>query len=226
MPINFTVKLTDEYGKTLEAIEGVVQRIDDLDAVFGQRGGEMCRAWAQSRLEMYQTKGGSTGAPWPGYTQQEQRYYLPMKRAALGRFRLPNNTLLRFSKSASWSPEKGERLYPGLTEWTHSEFLYQRPGPSTVLMGTKVPWAYDVDRGTGEWVSGTYRGRTRGGRSRRARHRHVVKAPARKLMRLGEPFIEVFRKLLQKAMLESGGRAGLSTSEVFDRINPKGRRGG
>jgi hypothetical protein len=53
----------------------------------------------------------------------------------------------------------------------------------------------------------------------------VVKAPARKIIRLGEPFIEVFRKLLQKAMVKSGGRAGLSTSEAFDRINPEGRRG-
>jgi hypothetical protein len=26
-------------------------------------------------------------------------------------------------------------------------------------------------------------------------------------------------------MVKSGGRAGLSTSEAFDRINPEGRRG-
>lgn len=224
MPVHFTLKLTDEYGKTLEAIEGAAQRLENMDPVFGDKGGDLCRAWADSRREMYQTKGRSTGAPWPGYTMAERRYYLPVKRAALGRGKLPDNTLLRFSPSSSWSPMRGERLYPGLTDMRHREFVYRRPNDMTVEMGTLVPWAKDVNDGTGEWVSGTFRGKSIFGRTKRGK-RHVVRAPARRLVRFGEPFIEAFRKLFQAAVVKVGGRAGMTTAEVFDRINPKAGRG-
>ena len=195
-----------------------------MDPVFGDVRGELCKAWADSRLEMYRTKGKSTGASWPGYTAQEVRYYLPFKKAALGRARLPDNTLLRFSPTSSWAVAPGERLYPGLTNPKHAEFVYRRPDSMTVEMGTNVPWAKDINDGTGQYVSGTFRGKTGLGKTRRGRQ-HIVKAPPRRLLRFGEPFIEAFRRIFQAAVVKVGGRAGLTTAEVFDLINPGARRG-
>lgn len=225
MPVHFKVELTDAYGKTIEAIEGAAQRLEDMNPVFGERGGPLCQAWAKSRLEMYQTKGASTGDPWPDHTRDERKYYLPTKRAALGRYRLPSNNLLRFSPNQSWAPARGERLFPGLTQPTHREFIYRRPDAVTVQMGTSVPWARTIDAGTGHWVGGRYRGKTRDGKSKRSTQRHVVRAPARKLIRFGEPFVEAFRLIFRKEVVKVGGKIGLSTQEVFDRINARGRRG-
>jgi len=230
----FNVTLTDNYGKAIEAIEFAVGRLQNMDPIFGEKGGEMCAAWAESRLSMYKSAGATTGSPWPRHTTQERRYYLPVKRAALRRRALPSNNLLRFSPSPSWSARPGERLFPGLTDPAHKDFVYRRPDPQTLVVGTLTPWAADIDAGRGEWRPGTYRGRTKDGKSKRVRERistvsRVVRAPARHLIRFGAPFTEWFRNHCVRVAIQLGGaKVGLSTQEVMERIMRSrlgGRRG-
>lgn len=236
----FRLNLTNNAGHVVEAIEGALASAKELAPFFGGRGDDLSQGWAKSREEMFLSKGQSTGTPWPGYTRQEQRYYLPRKRAALygsnrkdgGRaHRIGADHVLRFTTAPSSStPGPMERLYPSMSRTSHPEYIWERT-KSQVCMGTQVPYAAMHDRG-GVMV----RFKSHYGRRKSGTTSVSYPLPRRPLITFGAPFTETVRRRMAafaaaavkglNAPAKGRVRAGLTTAEVLGRIaSARGGRG-
>jgi hypothetical protein len=228
----FQLILRNNAGAVVEALEGAIANAEQLDPFFGGRGDDLSREWAKSRETMFLTRGASNGTPWPGYTRQEQRYYLPRKRAALyganrsasGRaHRIGAAHVLRFTTSPeSATPGPMERLYPSMARVTHSEYVWERT-KSSLCMGTAVPYAAMHDRG-GVMV----RFQSNYGRRKSGTTSVSYPLPQRRLIVFGAPFTEAVRKRMAafaaaaiadlSAPAVTRVRAGLTTRQVLGRI--------
>ena len=228
----FRLILTNNVGELVEALEGAVASAKDLDPFFGARNDDLSKAWAGSRETMFLTRGASNGTPWPGYTRQEQRYYLPRKRAALyganrgesGRaHRIGSAHVLRFTTAPeSATPGPKERLYPSMARTTHPEYIWERT-KGQVCMGTAVPYAAMHDRGGVLVRFESHYGRRKSGTTSVS-----YPLPQRRLITFGAPFTDAVRRRMAAfaamAIAQAGEpgrgrvRAGLSTSQVLGRI--------
>ena len=232
MGVSFRIRLVNHAGDVVQMLEGSLASAKELGPFFGARDGDLSRAWAKSREEMFLSKGASTGTPWPGYTRQEQRYYLPRKRAALygankgksGRaHRIGSDHVLRFTTTpTSSTPGPMERLYPSMARTSHPEYIWEQT-KGQVCCGTQVPYAAMHDRGGVQVRFESHYGRRKAGTTSVS-----YPLPRRPLITFGAPFTEVVRKRMAafaaaaiKALGEPGRgrvRAGLSTTEVLGRI--------
>lgn len=117
----------------------------DWEPFFDAWGG----LWRESRLEMWNTGGASTGTPWPFYSKQTREHrYAAVKSSLFGR-RMVRRDLLR------WTPNK-ERLMPSFTEQSHPDYVEIIQGTRAVY-GSKVPYAENHNEGTGRmpaWAGG------------------------------------------------------------------------
>ena len=202
------LKLTDHSADGVEALELAIRNAGDWSKFWGDRHSPMSQIWAESRKKMFATQGASTGTPWPRYTYLETKYWLPIKRWALGTKRIEARHILRWSKTPNANAGPHERLYPSLAFPSHPEYVWEVKG-NTVTMGTNVPYATNHNNG-----SGAYTRRTR----RNQKGTISVPTPKRPLVTFGNPFIEDLRWALGQQAAAMGGRVGITSQELADRF--------
>jgi hypothetical protein len=209
---SFSLILYDETGKATGALEAAIRNAKDWKAFWAGKGGPISLLWADSRKTMFATEGQSTGADWPKYTRQEQRYWLPIKRWSLGVKRIEQGGILRWTPTPrSSTPAAHERLYPSMTITNHPNYVYNVSGTS-VQLGTSLPYARNHNLGIGAYTRKT---------SRKKSGTVTVPTPKRPLVRFGRPFADGVQKELNRtAMMQSAGKkVGITTDGLADRIN-------
>ncbi len=132
-----------------ERLDYVIGSLSRFDVpVSGPHGGApqslwdlIARDWRTSRLRMFATLGRDTESPWPTYEQTAEReFYAHWKRGVLGAVRGPWRTELRWPET--------DRIFRGLTEPGNPYYVDART-PTTIELGTSLPYAYQHDRGVG-----------------------------------------------------------------------------
>jgi hypothetical protein len=206
------LKLKNNAQDGVDALELAIRNAGDWSAFWGDRNSPLSQVWAKSRRQMFLTQGGSTGATWPQYTYLEKKYWLPIKRWALGTRRIEARHILRWSKSPTEAAGSGERLYPSFGYTSHPEYVWQVSGNS-VVMGSAVPYAANHNSG-----SGAYERRT----SRNQKGRISVPTPKRPLVNFGEPFIADLRYALGAQASAMGGKVGILDAEFARRFKLNG----
>jgi hypothetical protein len=202
------LKLTDHSGDGVEVLELAIRNAGDWSKFWGKRNSPMSMLWARSRQEMFLTQGRSTGTPWPGYTYAEKKYWLPIKRWALGTKRIEPRHILRWTKSPTAAVGGHERLYPSFAMVNHPEYVWEVRG-NTVTMGSAVPYATNHNNG-----SGAYTRRT----SRNQKGVASVPTPKRPLVTFGSPFIDDLRYALGVTAGRMGGKVGITDAELAARF--------
>ena len=192
----------------VEALELAIRNAGDWSKFWGNRNSPLSRVWARSRQEMFMTQGASTGSTWPRYTYAEKKYWLPIKRWALGTKRIEPRHILRWDKSPGRAAGSGERLYPSFAMVNHPEYVWEVRGNS-VVMGSAVPYAANHNSGTGAYVRRT---------SRNQKGVASVPTPKRPLVNFGEPFIADLRYALGVQASAMGGKVGILDSEFARRF--------
>jgi hypothetical protein len=209
---SFSLILYDETGKATGALEAAIRNAKDWKAFWAGKGGPISTLWADSRKVMFATEGQSTGADWPKYTRQEQRYWLPIKRWSLGVKRIEQGGILRWTPTPrSSTPAAHERLYPSMTVTNHPHYVYDVSG-TQVQLGTSLPYARNHNLGIGAYTRKT---------SRKKSGTVTVPTPKRPLVRFGKPFADgVQQELNRTAMMQSAGKkVGITSDGLADRIN-------
>lgn len=209
---SFSLILYDETGKATGALEAAIRNAKDWKAFWAGKGGPISTLWADSRKTMFATEGQSTGADWPKYTRQEQRYWLPIKRWSLGVKRIEQGGILRWTPTPrSSTPAAHERLYPSMTVTNHPHYVYDVSG-TQVQLGTSLPYARNHNLGIGAYTRKT---------SRKKSGTVTVPTPKRPLVRFGKPFADgVQQELNRTAMMQSAGKkVGITSDGLADRIN-------
>lgn len=219
MASGIRIILKDNSHKGVVAFEAAIRTAGDWRKFWQGKRGNISQLWAKSRQEMFMTEGASTGSPWPKYTRQEQRYWLPIKRWSLGVRRLDPGSILRWTanpSSASAAPH--ERLYPSLCMVNDPDYIYKVSG-NVVTLGTNVPYAINHDRGIGYYERRT---------SRKKSGSVIIPTPKRPLLLFGPNFTEDLRRQLiaTAAVSGKGTKIGLTTSTVVDRFNMAAANGG
>lgn len=198
----------------VQGIEAAIRGVSNWTPFWGNKTGTVSKAWAKSRMVMFQTQGKSTGANWPAYTPRERKYYLPVKRWVLGVKRLnTNGGILRYTANPSnSSPQKNERLYPSMVDINNKHYVYAVNNDSAT-MGTSLPYAANHNNGTGFFTR-------RWGRKKSI----AVPTPKRPLVRLSKEFSEDVRQALISTAVVKGGKLGLTSAEAVRRynLNPNG----
>ena len=206
------LRLTDRSGDGVEMLELAIRNAGDWSTFWGNRNSPLSQTWAKSRQQMFATQGASTGTPWPRYTYLEQKYWLPIKRWALGTKRIEPRHILRWSKSPTKAVGAHERLYPSLAMVNHPEYVWEVKGNS-VIMGTDVPYASNHNNG-----DGAYTRRTR----RNQKGQITIPTPKRPLVTFGEPFLDDLRYALGVQASAMGGKVGVLDSEYARRFKLNG----
>jgi len=202
------LRVKDNTADGIEGLELAIRNAGDWSKFWGNRNSPMSQIWAASRKEMFKTQGRSTGTPWPAYTGLEKKYWLPIKRWALGVKRIEPRHLLRWTKSPGSAASAGERLYPSLAVTSHPEYIWKVAG-NTVTMGSDVPYASNHNDGSGAYVRKT---------SRNKRGSATVPTPKRPLVTFGEPFTEDLRKALGLQAAAMGGKVGITDADLGARF--------
>lgn len=131
--------------KIEEGLEVASERVEDFEP-FWIAWSEL---WYDSREEMFNTQGNSTGTPWPFYSRgTNEHQYAAIKSKILNK-RLTPNDLLR------WTPEQSP-LFESMTG-PDSEFSIKNFDNRTLSLGTALEHAKNIDEGTGnmpEWAGG------------------------------------------------------------------------
>lgn len=157
-------------------------------------------AWRESRREMFETAGRSTGTPWPMYSRAtDEQQYAAVKSKILGH-RMEEKDLLRWLGGQ-------ERLMPSMVDKTH-ELNVDEHASDHVTVGTAVPYAVNHDRGIGkgpEWAG-------------------KKPIPMRALLDFGMSLERSTADMVSRfaaAGLSSiqGRRAGLTTAEVLEMLS-------
>jgi hypothetical protein len=204
--------LYDETGKAEGALEAAIRNAKDWKKFWAGKGGPISLLWADSRKQMFATEGQSTGADWPKYTRQEQRYWLPIKRWSLGVKRIEQGGILRWTPTPrSSTPAAHERLYPSMTVTNHPNYVYDVSG-TQVQLGTSLPYARNHNLGIGAYTRKT---------SRKKSGTVTIPTPKRPLVRFGKPFAYgVQQELNRTALLQSAGKkVGITTTGLADRVS-------
>lgn len=209
---SFSLVLYDETGKAEGALEAAIRNAKDWKQFWAGKGGPISLLWAESRKEMFATEGVSTGANWPKYTRQEQRYWLPIKRWSLGVSRIAPGSILRWTPTPrSSTPAAHERLYPSMTVTNHPNYVYEVSG-TQVSLGTSLPYARNHNLGVGAYTRKT---------SRKKSGTVTIPTPKRPLVRFGKPFAYgVQAELNRTALLQSSGKkVGITSTGLADRVS-------
>lgn len=209
---SFSLVLYDETGKAEGALEAAIRNAKDWKKFWAGKGGPISLLWADSRKQMFATEGQSTGADWPKYTRQEQRYWLPIKRWSLGVKRIEQGGILRWTPTPrSSTPAAHERLYPSMTVTNHPNYVYDVSG-TQVQLGTSLPYARNHNLGIGAYTRKT---------SRKKSGTVTIPTPKRPLVRFGKPFAYgVQQELNRTALLQSAGKkVGITTTGLADRVS-------
>jgi len=212
MASGIRIIIKDNSHAGVVAFEAALRTAGDWRKFWQGKRGNISQQWAKSRQQMFATEGASTGAQWPKYTRQEQRFWLPIKRWALGVKRLETGSILRWTANPN-SPAAAvhERLYPSLCMVNDPEYIYKVTG-NVVTLGTAVPYAINHDRGIGFYERKT---------SRKKSGRVIIPTPKRPLLLFGPSFTEDLRRQLisTAAVSGKGTKIGLTTTTVIDRFN-------
>lgn len=209
---SFNLILYDETGKATGALEAAIRNAKDWKAFWAGKDGPISKQWAESRKVMFATEGQSTGADWPKYTRQEQRYWLPIKRWSLGVKRIEQGGILRWTPTPrSSTPAAHERLYPSMTVTNHPNYVYNVSG-TRVELGTSLAYARNHNLGVGAYTRRT---------SKKKSGTVTIPTPKRPLVRFGKPFANgVQQELNRTALLQSAGKkVGITSTGLADRIS-------
>lgn len=209
---SFNLILYDETGKATGALEAAIRNAKDWKAFWAGKDGPISRQWAESRKVMFATEGQSTGADWPKYTRQEQRYWLPIKRWSLGVKKIATGGILRWTPTPrSSTPAAHERLYPSMTVTNHPNYVYSVSG-TRVELGTSLAYARNHNLGVGAYTRRT---------SKKKSGTVTIPTPKRPLVRFGKPFANgVQQELNRTALLQSAGKkVGITSTGLADRVS-------
>lgn len=209
---SFNLILYDETGKATGALEAAIRNAKDWKAFWAGKDGPISKQWAESRKVMFATEGQSTGADWPKYTRQEQRYWLPIKRWSLGVKKIATGGILRWTPTPrSSTPAAHERLYPSMTVTNHPHYVYDVSG-TRVELGTSLPYARNHNLGIGAYTRRT---------SKKKSGSVTIPTPKRPLVRFGKPFADgVQQELNRTALMQSAGKkVGITSTGLADRIS-------
>jgi len=207
------VRMTNSANDGVRVLEVAIRNAGDWSAFWGNKNDSegVANDWANSRIEMFLSQGVSTGGKWPGYNQQERRYYVPVKKAILGVPHMQKGSVLRYtttpqSTTAGHGPGNvKERLFPAMCDQQNGFFVYELNGDKNVVtMGTSLPYAWNHDQGLGTWTR-----RWKGKKAKTV----VIPTPKRPLTRFGDPFINALRDRLGKAASNMGGKVGITDAQ-------------
>lgn len=209
---SFNLILYDETGKATGALEAAIRNAKDWKVFWAGKGGPISTLWADSRKVMFATEGQSTGADWPKYTRQEQRYWLPIKRWSLGVAKIATGGILRWTPTPrSSTPAAHERLYPSMTVTNHPNYVYSVSG-TRVELGTSLAYARNHNLGIGAYTRRT---------SKKKSGSVTIPTPKRPLVRFGKPFADgVQQELNRTALMQSAGKkVGITSQGLADRVS-------
>lgn len=203
---SFKISMSDNSHEGVYQLETAIRNAKDWQKFWDDKNGTLSLAWAESRKVMFATQGSSTGPKWPGYTRQEQRYWLPIKRWSLGVKTIQPGGILRWSARPQSRTKSGkEVLWPSFCLVNDPNYIYDVKG-NHVEMGSKVPYAANHDKGVGAYTRRT---------SRKKSGTVTIPTPKRPLVRFGDPFIDAVRDAMKSlAMMQaSGAKVGITSNE-------------
>jgi hypothetical protein len=203
---SFKITMKDNSHEGVYQLEAAIRNAKDWTKFWQDKNGTLSTAWAESRRVMFATQGSSTGPKWPGYTRQEQRYWLPIKRWSLGVKTIQPGGLLRWSARPQSSTKSGkEVLWPSFCLVNDANYVYNVTG-NKVELGSNVAYAENHDKGVGAYTRRT---------SRKKSKTVTIPTPKRPLVRFGDPFIDAVRDAMKSlAMMQaSGAKVGITSNE-------------
>ena len=201
--------MRDETGAAVQSLEACIRGAGNWSGFWSDKDGPIAKAWATSRRQMFLSQGRSTGTPWPDYTKEEKRYYLPVKKWLTGHAKMGKASLLRWDGTGP-EPSAKERLFPAMSVTTHREFVYRVSG-NVATMGTSVPYARNHNLGLGSY--------NRKWKRKRGVKVIQVPTPKRPLLEFGRPFIMAVRTELKAVAIASGGKVGITSQELRERAD-------
>lgn len=206
----FKITMKDNSHEGIYQLEAAIRNVGEWKDFWGKPDGEMSKAWAESRRVMFATQGSSTGPKWPGYTRQEQRYWLPIKRWSLGVKRIDPGGILRWNaKPQSTSAGTHEVLWPSMCVPNAKGYVWSVQG-NHVECGTSIPYATNHDNGNGSYTRKT---------SRKKSGVVTVPTPKRPLVRFGDTFIEAVRDHMKRLPMNmAGAKVGITGAELSARF--------
>jgi hypothetical protein len=206
----FKITMKDNSHEGIYQLEAAIRNVGEWKDFWGKPDGEMSKAWAESRRVMFATQGSSTGPKWPGYTRQEQRYWLPIKRWSLGVKRIDPGGILRWNaKPQSTSAGTHEVLWPSMCVPNATGYVWSVQG-NHVECGTSIPYAQNHDRGNGSYTRKT---------SRKKSGVVTVPTPKRPLVRFGDKFIDDVREHMKRLPMNmAGAKVGITGAELSARF--------
>jgi hypothetical protein len=201
---SFKITMKDNSHQGIYELEAAIRNCQDWQKFWADENGTLSLAWAESRRVMFATQGSSTGPKWPGYTRQEQRYWLPIKRWSLGVKTIQPGGILRWSaKPQSQTKSNKEVLWPSFCLVNDPNYIYDVKG-NHVEMGSKVPYAANHDKGVGAYTRRT---------SRKKSGTVTIPTPKRPMVRFGDTFIEAVRDAMKKLPMMQGAKVGITSNE-------------
>jgi hypothetical protein len=204
---SFKITMKDNSHQGIYQLEAAIRNAGEWQKFWAGPDGELSKAWAESRRVMFATQGSSTGPKWPGYTRQEQRYWLPIKRWSLGVKTIQPGGILRWNaKPQSTTAGDKERLWPSMCIPNPALGYVWNVQGNKVEMGTNVAYASNHDRGVGAYTRRT---------SRKKSGTVTIPTPKRPLVRFGDPFIDAVRKAMKDLAMNqpSGAKVGIVSTE-------------
>lgn len=206
----FKITMKDNSHEGIYQLEAAIRNVGEWKNFWGKPDGEMSKAWAESRRVMFATQGSSTGPKWPGYTRQEQRYWLPIKRWSLGVKRIDSGGILRWNaKPQSTSAGTHEVLWPSMCVPNATGYVWSVQG-NRVECGTSIPYAKNHDQGNGSYTRKT---------SRKKSGVVTVPTPKRPLVRFGDTFIDAVRDHMKRLPMNmAGAKVGITGAELSARF--------
>jgi hypothetical protein len=205
---SFKITMKDNSHEGIYQLEAAIRNAKDWQKFWAGEDGPLSTAWAESRRVMFATQGGSTGPKWPGYTRQEQRYWLPIKRWSLGVRQIQPGGILRWNaRPQSTTAGDHEVLWPSMCIPNKAlGYVWDVQG-NHVEMGTSVPYAANHDKGVGSYTRRT---------SRKKSGTVSIPTPKRPLVRFGDPFIDAVRKAMMDLAMNSpsGAKVGITSSDL------------
>ena len=206
----FKITMKDNSHEGVYQLEAAIRNVGEWTKFWGDPDDDMSKAWAESRRVMFATQGSSTGPKWPGYTRQEQRYWLPIKRWSLGVKRIDPGGILRWNaKPQSTSAGTHEVLWPSMCVPNAKGYVWSVQG-NHVECGTSIPYAANHDQGNGAYTRRT---------SRKKSGVVTVPTPKRPLVRFGDGFIDAVRDHMRRLPMNmAGAKVGITGAELSARF--------
>ena len=207
---SFKITMKDNSHEGIYQLEAAIRNVGEWKNFWGKPDGDMSKAWAESRRVMFATQGSSTGPKWPGYTRQEQRYWLPIKRWSLGVKRIDPGGILRWNaKPQSTAKGTHEVLWPSMCVPGATGYVWSVQG-NHVECGTSIPYAQNHDQGNGSYTRKT---------SRKKSGVVTVPTPKRPLVRFGDKFIDDVREHMKRLPMNmAGAKVGITGAELSARF--------